>query len=136
MTRFTQHTQSVSTLCNNVSSWLGSNFNVSIDTRQLYAIIENVFTNLKEVSNSSGFLDFDSERELANSAWEYRVLFALSDPNNPDRFQVLVVTITVWANIVEKTSWWGLSSSTEKNFGADVIGVVLGVEKGFRNPLA
>ncbi|KAF8641983.1 hypothetical protein AX16_009763 [Volvariella volvacea WC 439] len=135
MTRITQKTQSVSTLCASISSWLGSSFNVSLDTRQLSAIIENVFTNLKEVSNSSGFLSFDSKRELANSAWEYRVLFALSDPKDPNRFQVLVVTITIWANIVEKTSWWGLSKSTVKNFGADIVGVVLGVEKGFKNPL-
>ncbi|KAF8657973.1 hypothetical protein AX16_002134 [Volvariella volvacea WC 439] len=136
MTRITQHSQSVQTLCSSISSWLGNNFSVKLDTGQLSAIIQNVFTNMKEVSNDSGFLSFDSERESANSAWEYRVFFALPDPNKPDRFHVLVSTIIIWADIVEKSAWWGLERWTEKNFGADIVGVVLGVEKGFKNPLA
>ncbi|KAF8642837.1 hypothetical protein AX16_009389 [Volvariella volvacea WC 439] len=94
-----------------------------------------MFTNLREVSNRSSFLDFDLKRELANSAWEYRVFFAVPDPNSSSRFHVLVITITIWADIVEKSSWWGLDRWTEKNFGANIVGVILGIEKGFKNPL-
>jgi hypothetical protein len=111
---------------------LGAELNAS-EIEGLKANIETTFTNLKTAS-SNGWASFSSSSNSKNSSWEYRVLFAFPNPDLPTDFYSLVTTIKLEANITEETSWWGLSSSTSKNFSAAVTSAQLVITKGFKDP--
>ncbi|KAF9466913.1 Volvatoxin A2 in monoclinic crystal [Collybia nuda] len=130
-----QQTQDVDSMVNKVATFLHDAFSAAVELDQLRAIILNTFTNLRE-SSDSGFLQFSSSSEKHNSSWEYRVLFSVPfGQNAPSYFYSLVTTIKITADIVEESSWWGLSSSTKQNFGAQIDGMELVVKKGFKAPL-
>ncbi|KAF8648165.1 hypothetical protein AX16_006376 [Volvariella volvacea WC 439] len=133
--RINQKEQSVGAMVDKVSQFLHDAFSASIDTTQLSAVILNTFTHLREES-SSGFLQFSSDTTKHNSSWEYRVLFAVPFSSGvPNYFYSLVTTIKITADIREQTGWWGLSSSTTKNFGVVIDAMQLVVVKGFRSPV-
>ncbi|KAI0827133.1 delta-endotoxin CytB [Trametes gibbosa] len=107
---------------------------VVIDAGELAATIEATFTNLKS-AKSNGWADFNKSSTSSNSSWEYRIMFAVPNPDLADFFYSLVTTIKLEANIQEESSWWGLVSSSSKNFSAIIDAMELVVTKGFKNPL-
>lgn len=128
-----QQTQEVGAMVDKVAKFLHDAFSASVDLTQLAAVMLNTFTNLEEQSES-GFLQFSYNSVKKNSSWEYRILFSVPFPNSPSYFHSLVTTIKVTADIEEESSWWGLSSSTKKNFGVQIDGLDLVVKKGFKMP--
>ncbi|KAL1738635.1 delta-endotoxin CytB [Schizophyllum fasciatum] len=107
---------------------------VVIDADELTATIEATFLNLKS-AKSNGWADFSKSRESNNSSWEYRILFAVPNPDLEDYFYSLITTIKLEADIAEESSWWGLVSSSHSNFSATIDSMELVVKEGFRNPL-
>jgi hypothetical protein len=103
------------------------------DVASLTANIEATFTNL-EVAYNEGFASFSKSSSSYNSSWEYRIVFAMPNPDLVNDFYSLVTTIELTADIKEKSSWWGLVGSTKKNFGAHITAMQLVVTKGFRDP--
>lgn len=103
------------------------------DITALKATLEATFTNLKQKS-SNGFLDFSKSSHGHNSSWEYRIQFAFPNPDLPEYFYSLVTTIKLEADVTSESEWWGLSSSSSKNFSASINAIELVVRKGFRNP--
>jgi hypothetical protein len=106
---------------------------VVIDTKELAATITATFTNLKNASSHDS-VAFHTTTTSSNSAWEYRILFALPNPDLTDFFYSLVTTIKLEANIQTEKEWWGLMSNTTKNFSATIDAMELVVMKGFKNP--
>ncbi|KAF9466916.1 delta-endotoxin CytB [Collybia nuda] len=129
-----QQSQEAGAMIDKVAQFLKDAFNAVVDMTQLAAIILNTFTNLKEHSES-GFLQFSKSDDKHNSSWEYRVLFSVPFQNTPSFFYSLVTTIKITADIEEESSWWGLTSSTKRNFGVQVDALQLVVQKGFRAPI-
>jgi len=129
-----QQSQTASVMVDKVAKFLSEAFSASIDKSKIAAIILNTFTNLKE-KGGSGFMQFSSNKEKNNSSWEYRVLFSVPFENDGAYFYSLVTTITITADVVEQSSWWGLTSSTSKNFGVEINIAELVVEKGFKAPI-
>ncbi|THU89954.1 delta-endotoxin CytB, partial [Dendrothele bispora CBS 962.96] len=107
---------------------------VLIDSNEIYATVENTFTNLKWASEN-GFADFSSSSEGTNSSWEYRLTFASPHPTRPDVFFSLVTTIVLQADIKNESSWWGLVSSTTARFVCTITALKLSVTKGFKDPV-
>jgi hypothetical protein len=99
----------------------------------LTANVETTFTNLK-VAKQNGWADFDQSSSGNNSSWQYRVLFAFPNPDLPNDFYSLVTTIKLEADIKEESSWWGLVSSSSRNFSAEITAMQLVVTKGFKAP--
>ncbi|KAI0827135.1 delta-endotoxin CytB [Trametes gibbosa] len=106
---------------------------VVIDAGELAATIEATFTNLKS-AKSNGWADFNKSSTSSNSSWEYRIMFAVPNPDLADFFYSLVTTIKLEANIQEESSWWGLVSSSSKNFSAMIDAMELVVVKDFKCP--
>jgi hypothetical protein len=103
------------------------------DVLALKAAIELTFTTLK-AAKQIGFASFSKSSESHNSSWEYRLLFAVPNPDLKDDFYALVTTIKLSADIKEESSWWGLVSSSQKNFSANITAMQLVVTKGFKDP--
>ena len=95
--------------------------------------IEVVFTGLK-YAKEGGFASFRKSSQAHYSSWEYRILFAFPNPDLPTDFYSMVTTIQINADIEEESSWWGLTSSSKKNFSASVSALRLVVTKGFKSP--
>nr|1VCY_A Chain A, volvatoxin A2 [Volvariella volvacea] len=129
-----QREQEVGSMVDKIAKFLRDAFSAVVDLSKLGAIILNTFTNLEEES-SSGFLQFSTNNVKKNSSWEYRVLFSVPFGDNaPSYFYSLVTTILITADIEEKTGWWGLTSSTKKNFAVQIDALELVVKKGFKAP--
>ncbi|KAF8650646.1 hypothetical protein AX16_005144 [Volvariella volvacea WC 439] len=129
-----QQEQEAKLMVDKIAKFLHDAFAASIDMSKLAAIILNTFTNL-ETESESGFLQFSKSSTKKNSSWEYRVLFSVPfGEHAPSYFYSLVTTILITADIEEKSGWWGLTSSTKKNFGVQIDALELVVKKGFRAP--
>jgi hypothetical protein len=124
----------VSVMVDKIVQFLSQALSVVVDTDELAATIEATFTNLKE-AKSNGWADFNQSNEATNSSWEYRVLFALPNPDLDTFFYSLVTTIKLEADIDEESSWWGLVKSSKKNFSATIDAMELVVMQGFKDPL-
>ncbi|KAJ3910733.1 delta-endotoxin CytB [Lentinula edodes] len=109
---------------------------VSIDADAIYATVLNAFTNL-EWASESGFADFSSLSTGTNSSWEYRITFSApySGSSNTVTFLSFVSTILLEADIKNRSSWWGLVSSSRQHFRCEIIGLKFKVTKGFRDPV-
>lgn len=132
-TTINQGTVSVQSMVKKIVDFLAKALAVTIDTEALAATIEATFTNLKS-AKSNGWADFSSSSHQSNSSWEYRIQFAVPNQDLTDFFWSLVTTIKLEADIQEESSWWGLQSSTEKNFSATIDAMRLVVMKGFKDP--
>lgn len=124
----------VKVMVDKIVKFLLEALSVVIDAGELAATIEATFTNLKS-AKSNGWADFSKSSASSNSSWEYRILFAVPNAELEDFFYSLVTTIKLEADITEESSWWGLVSSSSKNFSATIDAMELVVQKGFRNPL-
>lgn len=120
----------VSIMVEKIVSFLLNALAVVIDPTELRATIEATFTNLKE-AKSNGWADFSKSSSSQNSSWEYRILFAVPNPDLAEFFYSLVTTIKLEADIQEESSWWGLVSSSSKNFSATIDAMELVVQKDF-----
>ncbi|KAF8641982.1 hypothetical protein AX16_009762 [Volvariella volvacea WC 439] len=129
-TEVQQSEQTVGTIIKKIAEWLHNSYQMTMDLSSLEAIIKSTFTNLKTVSQDSGFLQFNSHKQQSNSSWEYRVVFGVPAPGRP-MFHALVTTIYIWADVTEESSWWGLEESTEKSFGVKIVGLELEITKYF-----
>lgn len=131
-----QQTQTTEEMVSKVAEFLYKALSASIDRGQLEAIVKSTFTNLKEMTLSqSGFLNFTTNSKKGNSAWQYRILFSVPfGPDAPEWFYSLVTTIKIIADVQEKSSWWGLTSSTTKNFAVQIDALRLVIQRGFRAP--
>ena len=135
-TTIAQSNNTVDTIVNKIVDFLIKALSIALNPTSIAAIaatIEATYTNLKEES-SEGFLDFNKSSDGHNSSWEYRIQFAFPDENLPEYFYSLVTTILLVADIKEESGWWGLTSSTSKNFSATIDAMELVVKKGFTNP--
>ncbi|KZV60099.1 delta-endotoxin CytB [Peniophora sp. CONT] len=124
----------VKVMVDKIVKFLLDALSVVIDTVELAATIEATFTNLK-TAKSNGWADWSKSSTSSNSSWEYRILFAVPNPDLTEFFYSLVTTIKLEADIEEESSWWGLVSSSSKNFSATIDAMELVVMKGFRDPL-
>ncbi|TFK50752.1 delta-endotoxin CytB [Heliocybe sulcata] len=97
----------------------------------LAANVERTFTNLKMVKEC-GWANF-SQSAHGSSSWEYRLLVILPNPDLTSFFYGLVTTIKLEADIKEESTWWGLESSSSKNFSARIDVMNLIVMKGFKD---
>ncbi|THU89956.1 volvatoxin A2 precursor [Dendrothele bispora CBS 962.96] len=132
-----QSEATVSTMVDKIVDFLRIVLSVVLNPQDVAALrknIETTFTDLK-TAKDNGWADFSKSSSGQNSSWEYRVLFAFPNPDLPDFFYSLVTTIKLEANIKEESSWWGLQSSTSKNFSAAIDAMELVVMKGFKDPL-
>ncbi|KAJ3814069.1 delta-endotoxin CytB [Lentinula aff. lateritia] len=132
-----QQSATVSIMVDKIVDFLRVVLSVALSEEDISALsknIETTFTNLKEAKDN-GWADFSTSSSSSNSSWEYRVLFAFPNPDLPDFFYSLVTTIKLEADIQEESSWWGLESSTRKNFAATIDAMELVVLKGFKDPL-
>jgi hypothetical protein len=131
-----QQEATVKVMVDKITKFLSEALSVALSAKDIEALaanIETTFTNLKSASET-GFASFHKSSSASNSSWEYRVLFAFPNEDLPTDFYSLVTTILLTANIKEESSWWGLVSSTSKNFGANITAMELVVSKGFRDP--
>ena len=130
-----QSNASVSDMVRKISEYILGTFQVSeaLDIKELTATVEATFTNLK-YSSESGFADFSNSSSSSNSSYEYRIAFSFPDSFDSSKFRCLIATIVLRANIEHESSWWGLASSTTKDFSADISGLQLIVTSGFVAP--
>jgi hypothetical protein len=122
----------LSSIINWIIGTLRDVYNVTIDSKELYAAVEATFTNLKW-AHETGFADFSSSSNGTNSSWEYRVAFAIPQ-SLPNFFNSIVITINLEADVITETAWWGLQRHTAARFSARVTGLILAVTKGFMAP--
>ena len=130
-----QETASISDMVSKISRFILVAFEVSeaLNIEELTATVESAFANLKN-SSESGFATFNSSSNSSNNSFEYRIAFSFPHSLHPSKCRCLIVTIVLHANIQQESSWWGLSSSTTKDFSADVTGLQLEVTSGFKAP--
>lgn len=131
-----QQTEEVGAMVSKVVDFLNKALSALIDVAELKAIVKNTFSHLQEIESAqSGFLNFTKSSRKGNSSREYRILFSVPfDSCSSDYFYSLVTTIKTTADIQEKSSWWGLSSSTKKNFDVQIDALRLVVRSNFRAP--
>ena len=133
-----QNEYTVDVMVDKIVDFLAKALSVVLDPTAIVSLrakVENTFTSLKEKS-SDGFLSFNKSTDGHNSSWEYRIQFAFPNPDLPNFFYSLVTTILLEADVVEESGWWGLTSSTSKNFSATIDAMELVVMKGFKDPSA
>ncbi|KAH9950689.1 delta-endotoxin CytB [Amylocystis lapponica] len=124
----------VKVMTDKIAKFLLDALSVVIDITELAATIEATFTNLKK-AKENGWADFMKSNNEGNSSWEYRIAFTVPNHDLPTYFYSLVTTIKLVADIKEESSWWGLTSSTSKNFSATIDAMELVVEQGFKSPV-
>ncbi|KAL0060785.1 hypothetical protein AAF712_012428 [Marasmius tenuissimus] len=115
-----QQEATVSTMVERMVGFLRTVLSVALrqeDIDALHKSIELTFTDLK-TAKEKGWADF------SGSSTSSQLVLAVS----------LVTTINLEANIREEHSWWGLTSSTRRNFSAKIDAMQLIVIKGFRDP--
>ncbi|KAJ4501378.1 volvatoxin A2 precursor [Lentinula lateritia] len=132
-----QQSATVSTMVDKIVDFLRVVLSIALTKEDIDALAKNIDTTFRNLRNAKdrGWADFSTSHSSSNSSWEYRVLFAFPNPDLPDFFYSLVTTIKLEADIQEESSWWGLESSTRKNFAATIDAMELVVLRGFKNPL-
>lgn len=127
-----QKEQTVDKLVKSIVKYLSGAFSASYEEDALHAIIEATFTNLKEKKTESDFLSFGKTGGESNSAFQYRVIFAAPMENSTSYFYALVTTIKITADVSNESIFWGLKKTSTTNFGADIDGMELIVQKDYR----
>lgn len=134
-TNIHQETATVDTMVQKITAYLQGALSVTLgdkDIEYLTDHIKDTFTNLKE-TQEHGWADF-SKTIHGYSSWEYRLVVAFPNPDLQEYFYALVTTIDIKADILEESTWWGLSRSTKKDFSAGINVMELAVKDGFKNP--
>ncbi|EUC60562.1 hypothetical protein RSOL_352310 [Rhizoctonia solani AG-3 Rhs1AP] len=123
-----QQENTVDVMVDKIADLLMKVASVIIDKVALAEIILNAFTSLEQ-KEDSGFAWY--EKEGNNTAFTYRLLFAVVNEHVPDDFYTLVTTIKLVADIKDKQSWFGLVKTTRKNFSAECTTMRLACSKNF-----
>ncbi|EUC60563.1 hypothetical protein RSOL_352320, partial [Rhizoctonia solani AG-3 Rhs1AP] len=125
----TQQNNTVSTMVDRIGDVLyrvaGSS---GFDRDAMTERVKIAFTSL-ETQESSGFAYW--ERSGSNSAFTYRILFAVPNRYVDTDFYSLVTTVKLTADIYEKSTWFGLSRESRHNFSAQVNTMRLACSKDF-----
>ncbi|KZT27161.1 hypothetical protein NEOLEDRAFT_1168319 [Neolentinus lepideus HHB14362 ss-1] len=103
---------------------------VKIEKSELKTTITNVFTNL-EWSHSSGFLSSSSSG--SNTAWEYRTVYKYAGDDHPDKFQSMVTSIVLSADVSKVSNL--MLDATKSHFNSHIKVAKLEVIKGFESPV-
>lgn len=127
-----QHTQAAHEMVDKIARLIHEKFSASVDLPTLTENVLRTFTNLKVYSENNTFTSFSE----SHSSGEYRIiLFGVPDESTHSQFQTLVVTVTITVDIKEESSWFGISETTTKNFGAQIDVARLNVAKSFKSPI-
>lgn len=91
-TSITNQTASVDEMAAKIVQFLADTFGINNESDQkgIRAQVSAAFENLEE-TYTSGWFSFRTEKH--GSSWEYRIVFAVADPNSTDWFYSLVSTI-------------------------------------------
>lgn len=123
----------VEVMVNRIAEFLLEALSIVVDVKELAATIKATFTDLK-TANEKGWASFSKSSSAENTSWEYRIMFAFTNPDLADYFSSLVTTIRLEANIKEEEGWWGLTSSSSKNFSAIIDAMELVANSTFKGP--
>ncbi|EUC60556.1 hypothetical protein RSOL_352250 [Rhizoctonia solani AG-3 Rhs1AP] len=93
--------------------------------------VKNAFTSL-ETQENNGFASWSSESSGNNTAFTYRILFAVPNAHVPTDFYACVSTVKLVADIYEKKTWWGLQKTSRHNFSAQVDTMKLACSQNFQ----
>ncbi|PIL27508.1 transporter [Ganoderma sinense ZZ0214-1] len=115
-TSITNQTASVDDMASKIAQFL-------VDT---FALKANNTDGLRAQINSASY-----HNEGHGSSWEYRIVFALPNPDHADWFYSVVSTIKLTADILETRGWFGLTSESKHNFTADITAMELVVNKSY-----
>lgn len=132
-----QNESTVGTMVEKITKYFVHGLNVTMDGNVIEALtstIEATFTNLKE-TNFRSVTNFHESKNARNSSLEYRIQFAFPDPDLPDFFFTLVTTIRLRTHIIDEKWWWGLSTSSTREFSAEIDAIRLVVKEGFTAPV-
>ncbi|KAM5534739.1 hypothetical protein V8D89_011603 [Ganoderma adspersum] len=129
-TSITNQTASVDDMSSKIAQFLVDTFALrSNNTDGLKAQINSAFNNLDKKEKSGWFSSYKNEGH--GSSWEYRIVFALPNPDHADWFYSVVSTIKLTADILETQGWFGLTSESRHNFTADITAMELVVNKSY-----
>ncbi|PIL27518.1 transporter [Ganoderma sinense ZZ0214-1] len=129
-TSITNQTASVDDMASKIAQFLVDTFALKANnTDGLRAQINSAFNNLEKKENSGWFSSYHNEGH--GSSWEYRIVFALPNPDHADWFYSVVSTIKLTADILETRGWFGLTSESKHNFTADITAMELVVNKSY-----
>ncbi|PIL27370.1 transporter [Ganoderma sinense ZZ0214-1] len=129
-TSITNQTASVDDMAGKIAQFLVDTFALkSNNTDGLKAQINSAFNNLNKKESSGWFSSYKNEGH--GSSWEYRIVFALPNPDHADWFYSVVSTIKLTADILETQGWFGLTSESKHNFTADITAMELVVNKSY-----
>lgn len=130
-TTINQSVATVETMVQKIAKFLLDTMSAVISEKDLKETIEATFTDLKKKSDE-GFGYYKSEG--SNSSFTYRIIFSIPNQKIHTDFYSLVTTITLKADISDKSSWFGLNKSSSKNFSAEISALELVVTEGFKAP--
>ncbi|TFK50723.1 hypothetical protein OE88DRAFT_1659757 [Heliocybe sulcata] len=103
---------------------------IKVPKSEISTTLTNVFTNL-EWSHSSGWISSTSSG--SNTAWEYRTVYKYAGDEHSDKFQSMVTSIVLSAD-VSKTSNF-VAAATKSHFNSRIKVAKLEVTKGFKSPM-
>ncbi|KAI1792745.1 delta-endotoxin CytB [Ganoderma leucocontextum] len=129
-TSIANHTGSVADMAGRIAQFLYDTFSLQgTNTEGLRAQIHAAFKDVGKAESSGWFSS--STYEAHGSSWEYRIVFALQDPDRPDSFYTVVSTIKLTADIYDHKGWFGIGNETRHNFSADITGMELVVNRSY-----
>ncbi|KDN42554.1 hypothetical protein RSAG8_06697, partial [Rhizoctonia solani AG-8 WAC10335] len=128
--KIVQQTNTVSTMVDKIADLLWKVASSGFDKDAMTERVSNAFTSL-ETQENSGFASWSTESSGSNTAFTYRVLFAVPNKHVDTDFYALVTTIKLVADIYDKSTWWGLSKTSRHNFSAQVDTIRLACSKDF-----
>ncbi|PIL28911.1 transporter [Ganoderma sinense ZZ0214-1] len=129
-TSITNHAGSVDDMAGKIARYLYDTFSLEgIDNAGLRAHITAAFECVGK-AESAGFFG-SSTYEAHGTSWEYRIVFAVPNPSNPDWFYSVVTTIKLTADIYEHKGLFGIGNESRHNFSADITGMELSVNKDY-----
>ncbi|CUA67914.1 hypothetical protein RSOLAG22IIIB_07602 [Rhizoctonia solani] len=101
----------------------------AFDKEAMTERVTNAFTSLKE-QEENGFAWY--EKVGNNTSFTYRILFAVPNENIKEDFYCLVNTVKLTADILDKSTWFGLVKTSRHNFSAEVDTMKLACNENFQ----
>ncbi|KAF9258004.1 delta-endotoxin CytB [Marasmius fiardii PR-910] len=132
--RINQQGQTVEALVDKIVDYTRVVLNVNLtatDIAELTRIILNMLTNL-EGAQKNNLAHFNNTG--TDPHWLYKILFAFPNPDLPDYFYSLVMTIKLQKAVGDEAWWFRLAKETKGDISADIDAMRLIVKKGFRDP--
>ncbi|KAK7047261.1 hypothetical protein VNI00_006492 [Paramarasmius palmivorus] len=111
-----------------IVAFLGA-FDVTVDDDVRAVLLKNIEKTLANPNAASHPSDV-SQSGSSRILWQYRLHSAIRNPDLPTFFYSVLITIEVEANY----SWWGSRDGAQGEFSANIDGMRLIVQKGFKDP--